>query len=319
MTVLAGMYTPYTGLWQLLWWQSANGIETTIDYSRLAGTNAYAGIITTTFDTDSGGSFVTGSHDDEAWWALAWVKAYDWTGDTKYLAAAETIFTNMSQDWDDVCGGGVWWSAANTYKNAITNELFLTLATRLHERTSVDGGSTPYLTWANQEWSWLNSVGMTDAQGLFNDGLTSSCQNNGGTTWTYNQGVILGGLIELSRITGDTAYLTRAQAIADAATRLLVTPGGILTEACEPDTCAPDGLLFKGIFMRYLAELDAVTSHRYEAFIVKNADSIHEHDTNASGQIGLLWSGPFDTAEPVRQMSGLAALVAAMPYSKKPQ
>ena len=38
---------------------------------------------------------------------------------------------------------------------------------------------------------------------LVNDGLTAGCANNGGTTWTYNQGVILGGLAALHELTGD--------------------------------------------------------------------------------------------------------------------
>ncbi|MEK6280335.1 MAG: hypothetical protein AABN95_08270 [Acidobacteriota bacterium] len=33
-----------------------------------------------------------------------------------------------------------------------------------------------------------------------NNGLDDSCENDGGTTWTYNQGVILGGLVELFRV-----------------------------------------------------------------------------------------------------------------------
>ena len=42
---------------------------------------------------------------------------------------------------------------------------------------------------------------MLNSQWLFNDGLTSACVNNNSTTWTYNQGVILGGLVNLYEIT----------------------------------------------------------------------------------------------------------------------
>jgi predicted alpha-1,6-mannanase (GH76 family) len=81
------------------------------------------------------------------------------------------------------------------YKNAITNELFLTLAVLLHQRNPAGG----YLTWAQREWDWFSSAGLIGPDGLVNDGLTAACQNNGGTTWTYNQGVILGGLAACSR------------------------------------------------------------------------------------------------------------------------
>src|SRR6202034_1207889 len=46
----------------------------------------------------------------------------------------------------------------------------------------------------------------------------------GGVAWTYNQGVILGGLSALYEATGETAYLTQGEAIADAALGMLTTP-----------------------------------------------------------------------------------------------
>ena len=56
--------------------------------------------------------------------------------------------------------------------------------------------------------------------------------------------MILGGLTELSRATGDDSYITKAKEIADAAIAAL-TQDGILHDACEPD-CGGDGSQFKG-------------------------------------------------------------------------
>jgi len=51
---------------------------------------------------------------------------------------------------------------------------------------------------------------MINGQDLINDGLdNASCQNNGAQTWTYNQGVVLGALVELNRATGDTTLLKK--------------------------------------------------------------------------------------------------------------
>ena len=44
---------------------------------------------------------------------------------------------------------------------------------------------------------------MIGPAGLVNDGLTADCANNGRTTWTYNQGVVIGGLAVLAEITAD--------------------------------------------------------------------------------------------------------------------
>ena len=98
---------------------------------------------------------------------------------------------------------------------------------------------------------------MIGPAGLVNDGLTAGCANNGRTTWTYNQGVVIGGLAVLYEITGDDAYLGQAETIAAAALRDLTVPPGILTEPGERETGRRDRdrPQFKGIFVRHLYEL----------------------------------------------------------------
>lgn len=90
---------------------------------------------------------------------------------------------------------------------------------------------------------------MINANNLINDGLDinsdGSCTNNGDTVWSYNQGVILGGLVELSRATGNSEYLSEATSIAEAAIEAL-SEDGILHESCEPNDCGADGSQFKG-------------------------------------------------------------------------
>ena len=49
---------------------------------------------------------------------------------------ARALFAGMAAGWDDVCGGGLWWTRGKTYKNAIPNELFLLIAGRLHQRAA---------------------------------------------------------------------------------------------------------------------------------------------------------------------------------------
>jgi len=188
--VLQGWYSTSNGLFNSQWWNSANELGAIIDYSRLTGNTSYTSDIATTFNDNSSANFLNNYYDDEGWWGLTWVNAYDYTDNSTYLNMAKTIFADMTGGWDSTCGGGLWWSKDRTYKNAIPNELFLTLALRLHERTPNDSS---YLNWATQEWTWFNGSGMINSANLINDGLTSACTNNGQTTWTYNQGVILGG------------------------------------------------------------------------------------------------------------------------------
>jgi predicted alpha-1,6-mannanase (GH76 family) len=313
-------YDPSTGQWTSTgWWNAANALTAVIGYSKLTGDSSHDGCLATTFAAAQGqhAGFINDYYDDNGWWALAWIAAFDMTRDTRYLDAARTIFTYNTEGWDDTCRGGLWWNASRNYKNAITNELFLTLAALLHQRTP---GDSSYLGWAQREWEWFHASGLIGPSGLVNDGLTPACANNLGTTWTYNQGVILGGLAALFEITGDRAYLRQGESIADAALSTLVTPAsahppGILVEPCERASggCDGDQAQFKGIFMRYLYEFWRQDRQpAYRAFILANARSMWDNNKNASHQFGLRWTGPFDQADAARQSSALDGLNAAV-------
>jgi predicted alpha-1,6-mannanase (GH76 family) len=322
--VLQGWYDPSTGLYRKPtdWWNSANAITVLVDYSRASHTTQYLSAVANTFQnankTYGTTNFVNDSNDDEGWWALAWIDAYDLTKTASYLTMAQAIFADMTTQWDTTtCGGGVWWSKDlkhSAYKNAVTNELFLAIAASLANRVADPAQKAQYLAWAHKEWQWFSASGMINARSLVNDGLNASvpsaCVNNQQTTWTYNQGVILGGLVELHKADHDPALLSKAQAIADAVMTNLVTAEGVLKEAPGG---GPDLPQFKGVFMRNLARLnDAAPNARYKAFADANANSILHKDQDASHRFGDHWEGPFDSGDGTRQTSALDALIAAM-------
>jgi predicted alpha-1,6-mannanase (GH76 family) len=261
------------------------------------------------------GNFIDTAYDDTQWWALTWVNAYKLTHNPAYLQMAEKIHSYVTQAWTpSQCGGGLIWQTTNTYQNSVTNELFLELSARLYLETR----QASYLQWAQKELAWFNASGLINSSNLINDGLTTSCQNNGQTTWTYNQGVILGGLTALYQATKDKTYLTEAQQIANAAISTLVSSNGILTEPCASPCPSqnPDQTQFKGIFIRNLDDLYQVTSDRtYQEFIDRNASSIWENDRNVYDQIGFDWSGPISAPDQSFNAStlssGLDALNAA--------
>jgi predicted alpha-1,6-mannanase (GH76 family) len=327
MRTLQDMYDADTGQWpDALWWQQANALETVVDYSSLTHSPAYLNDITTIFKNNNQHSFLNDYYDDEGWWAIAWIKAYDLTHKSVYLDTAKTIFQDMTGGWDSTCGGGLWWDKARTYKNAIPNELFLEVAIRLHERTpgdSVGGGGGPenisYIDWAMKEWSWFKQSGMLNSSHLVNDGLdATTCQNNNDPTWTYNQGVILGALTDLYYATHNTSYLAQAEVIADSNNRTNVDENGILYEAtCEPDnSCSDDGPQFKGIYMKNLYYLyQADHKQAYRDFIMKNADAIWNFSRDDIDHLGLHWDGPFDQVQAHNQIPALDALNAAVPFS----
>lgn len=319
INTLQKWYSPATGLYNTTgWWNSANAITVLVNYARLSAPTRYNSVFANTFTAAQHkfSGFINNYYDDEGWWALAWIDAYDLTKKPEYLAMARSIFADMQGGWDThTCGGGIWWSKDRQYKNAIANELFLSVAAELANRVSDPAGKATYLSWAQREWQWFHSSGMINSQNLINDGLTSTnpseCVNNGKTVWSYNQGVILGGLTALYKAHHDSALPSVAETIAGAALRHLTDSKGILHDVCEPD-CGADGVQFKGIFVRNLAALDeAFPQSRYKTFVDTNAGSIWRRSRGKHYQFGQVWSGPFEKANAASQSSALDVFVAA--------
>jgi predicted alpha-1,6-mannanase (GH76 family) len=287
-------------------------------YTTAAKSNPVPGIEKPNSDEFNATMWLDGFYDDDAWWALAWIAAWDATQETEYLELAEGIFEDLTQQWPTSCGnGGIWWSSPHNVINAIANELFFSLAAHLANR--VPNNKEYYVSWAQKEWSWFQASGMINPQNLINDGLTPSCENNGGQVWTYNQGVILGGLVELHRATTATnssaseGYLRSASLIASAAIANSSTSSGVLRESCEP-YCGTDGTQFKGIFIRNLQLLNAVAPNAiYENVTRASAASIWANDRNSQDLFSISWGGPFiNSANASTHCSAMDALVAAV-------
>ena len=358
LATLQAWYNPSTGLWETTgWWNSANCLTLLADFAAIDPDVASLakGVFENTFlrapqttlqmtklmenDIEVSyysdlypflpksvpiprpihpQSFLNEYYDDEGWWALSWIRVYDITHEDKYLSVAVTIFEDMLDGYTSPCGG-IWWRKSKDYVGAIENELFLSVAAHLANRTPDGTKRAFYLSWALRQWKWFLGSGMINSDNLINNGLQikvcreqNKTQSDNGTVWTYNQGVILGGLLELTRAVGDEGLLRAAESIALAAITHLTDINGILHEPCEPNNCHGDGSQFKGIFLRNLGKLQVVLQRKdFATFIKKNAQSIWAHDRGTGSNLGLVWSGPFLGVDASTQSSALDALVAA--------
>ena len=277
------------------WWTGANALTAIIDDVKRSGMTSYKYAIAATYDKSinaQNGQFRNAYLDDTGWWGLAWVDAYDVTGDSRYLSTARADADWMYSYWDTRCGGGVYWNTSRNVKNAIPNGLYIQLNAELSERIP---GDTSYRQRAVAGWSWFQSVGLINSSNLVNDGLNlTTCRNNGDVTWTYNQGVLIDALVQLNRLTGDANALATARRVGDAVVNSgYLSPGGILREPNESATCSGDGASFKGAAIRGLDALNAATGGAYNTYLQRNADSNYANNRDALDEYGSHWAGPF--------------------------
>lgn len=115
-------YVPRTGLYRTTgWWNSANAITAITDFMRFGGSRKHVSVLSQTYakaqipvpkeqQTVEGKEmtgfpgFLNKYYDDEGWWALAWIDAYDLTREIRYLTMAQSIFKDMSGGWDATAG-----------------------------------------------------------------------------------------------------------------------------------------------------------------------------------------------------------------------
>lgn len=291
-------------LWVVLGWLES--IQFIDEHSGFLSSKAAAGLGTTP--------------GAETWYGSRWIPAF---------AHRARIFWELAaRGWDtELCGGGMLWNPRlMPYKNAITNQLFISASISMYLHFPGDPNPSPFGSDADptltdnrrtNEWPphdpifgkaaqeahrWLTSSNMTNHQGLYADGFHISGHSSGSNNtrcderdemvYTYNQGVLLSGLIGLYQATGGGPgrehYLREGHALIQnviratgydlARNRPLDDVGdprrpippwhglgrlGVLEEACDAlGSCSQDAQTFKGIWMHHFAAFCAPSALR---------------------------------------------------------
>ena len=299
------------------WWNCANTIESLINYCSLSNLCDSKLISVIHEVTDAQTMRIKGGYDDIQWWSLAMIRLYEFNGDQTYLERAVRFFDYVWENaWDTTtCGGGLWWDVAKTYKNAITNELAMMNTAKLYNITQ----NATYKMQFDLLWNWFyadgnDGKGMLNKQWLINDGLNvntvnpSDCDNNEEVEWSYNQGVILGGLSKMYLIDNyNESLLNISWNIIHSVMEHLVTPtDGILHEQVTDKNVeqSSDASQFKGIFMRYLMywyqnviATDASNTYRdfkeqIITFVNNQLDGIYDNcmNPNCFAEFSAVWN-----------------------------
>ncbi|MGP4031156.1 glycoside hydrolase family 76 protein [Pseudarthrobacter sp. 1C304] len=221
-------------------------------------------------------TFVNNYYDDMAWLALSTLRLEKLAEDSRKAAgrrrnakALQSLTLQFDFASTDDLGGGTFWSKKRDFKNTpATAPVALYYA-----RTGKQAKAQALL-------DWLGTRLFDADQGLYQDGLRIAPGGDvvlESAIYTYNQGPVLGALLEL----GGDANLGRASALVAAVARNLTlpaTPQGhpAMVLRCEG---TGDGGLFTGILARYLAlaavdpRLEADTRSTAAALVTDTAEA----------------------------------------------
>lgn len=265
------------------WWM-AHAVDALTDGYLRTGDSGYASRLEQLYDgllRRNGGAFPNELYDDMEWMALAWLRAYEATGVKQYREAALILWEDIKTGWNDHMGGGIAWQKSQLdYKNTPANAPAVILAARLYRAF----GEQKNVEWALRIYEWQKTHLVDPDSGFVWDGMNRTGDGSIDKDWkfTYCQGVYIGAGVELYRITGEEAYLQDAIRTAEAARAQLVDDTGVL-----PDEGDGDGGLFKGILVRYLAELakEAPAQSAAEGLLLGNASALWNKGRDANRQL----------------------------------
>ncbi|KGO40302.1 Six-hairpin glycosidase [Penicillium expansum] len=203
------------------------------------------------------------AYDDMLWVVLGWlenIKFQNLHSDLHYVSSnnssgepwygtqfqnsaahrARIFYELASAGWDKtLCEGGMIWSPyLMPYKNAITNELFISASIEMYLYFPGDSIEAPFLVdsqgtqtaWKHPHdplhlqaaidgYEWLRNSNMTGIGSLYADGFhisgwqsasnpgSKKCDELNSMVYTYNQGVVLSGLRGLWLATNSQVYL----------------------------------------------------------------------------------------------------------------
>ena len=83
----------------------------------------------------NGGVWPNDFYDDMEWLALAWLRAYNATGEEKYKEAALVLWEDIKTGWNEEQGGGIAWRKPQlNYKDTPANAPAVILAARLYKQ-----------------------------------------------------------------------------------------------------------------------------------------------------------------------------------------
>ncbi len=300
------------------YWPQAHALDVLLDAYARSGDSFYLPYIHSWYEgvpVKNGGNFLNRYIDDMEWNGLAMLRAYQLTGDEKFLQSAEVVWDDIKAHWNDNAGGGLMWEKEDPFgKNACSNGPAAILAARLFR----EGKDFEDLEWAKKIYHWERETLFDEQSGAIWDNIKETedgLKINKDWIFTYNQGTFIGAAVELFTLTNDSAYLQDAIKATDYTLEHLTGPDNSILKS----EGGGDGGLFKGVFIRYFTQLiqnhalDAEKKDRYIEFLFHNAETLWQQGTDKQQMLyGPYWKEkPEGTVDLTIQSSGAMLIEAA--------
>ncbi len=242
-------------------------------------------------------------YDDQAWIGLALAQNYQLTGSQSSLGQAVNVLNFVYPGgWAGGAGfdpGGIYWvqqgvGVGQTNHSRTTNSTTPNAELALLLENLDPANAAQYDAAASAMYGWANhylynvSANPTDPQGP-NPGFDPNAaplmfDNVGGnnaideTLWTYNQGAMIATNVREYRKTGQPAYLSNAEALANAALNTFTETAYI---ADQPP--AFNAIFFRGLLVLYSATTDTGLQSRIMQTIQTYAEDSWNYFRNSQG------------------------------------
>ncbi|WAQ83208.1 hypothetical protein PtA15_3A577 [Puccinia triticina] len=224
-------------------------------------------------------------NDDILWHSLEGAEFYGANSiKGPWITPAQKTYDQTYQQWDDGCGGGIYWLGPSQNIDMSLANRHLSLTTQLE---FIQQGARNFMANKNHTaldlWKaamdWVFSSGLGNVQtGVLYDGMNvGECGKFTSHIWSYNYGALLGALAWMHKATGNNTYL---DLVAPFYNYAQLTFSGqkvsnVVTETCEPGAkCNRDQQGFKAIYLRNLAyTCREVTSDQVKGAIKSTIDA----------------------------------------------
>ncbi|MBF9253566.1 hypothetical protein I2I11_09700 [Pontibacter sp. 172403-2] len=287
-----GNYIRNTGEWTYI-----HGMDAVIDGAERTGKQKYYGLIETFYEAqDRRHGWLNDYYDDENWFVLTLIHAYDVTGEKKYLDKAEEVYNDiMGNAWDNSCcgetTGGLWWNKAKTQKATAANAGAVISGLQLFKRTK-NKAYRDFATKVYDFW-WENMVDKTTYQ------VCDHMNTDGTKVWwkfTYNEGLMIGASLEMYNVHEKVSYLFNARNIADfmVSNETVATAYGPVLSDGNSSQCSGDCWQFKAPGYKYLMQLYLKDRKKnvYLSVLKGSVDALWNLARNSENSVGVDWTGP---------------------------